>query len=560
MIIKQQGLPYCARQETGGEGNCFFLAIVDQLGNKYIRKAISIRGRSIAHNHEAIRHQLVWFMRLNQEFYGDDDVGVWLNVEKANEDEAIDRGSKKGPKRSEEKIWIDYIQRMSQVGEWANEILIKAAAWFFKMDILVIKENTNYPIYGSPIRGEEHIREPHMAVVFLNDCHFQSVHKVKNGGGNIKQALWSESRSESMSSKKPEYTDSRLCRGCRLWVRHINDHLAQKPECRRHYSKEESVFAEILPCRGCGSIVKHINKHLVQKPECRRNYSEEELNAASLDMRRASRQNYNNAHQAEIRHKKADTYKATQEKNAQRSNAHNKAALNENEQKILSQSSSHLEASRSKKQPKDGSDGHCYICNTVFESIPDAKRHAKEVHGPKKFSCPSCNGTFTRRESLNCHVATVHNKSAKTLCTLCDVQFANTDSFVRHVHNVHEEERNFKCPHCPLTFARKDTLDKHVIRARVDFRKHGVEEECTRCHQKVIFPTRAAFQKHFKGKGKGKWWHNCREQDICADAWGSLEPWAEDNVDWNNVNKSWATNNNIDDEPDEGAWVTDQNT
>ena len=43
---------------------------------------------------------------------------------------------------------------MSQVGEWANEIVIKAAAWFFEIDILVIKEDTNYPIYGSPIGGE----------------------------------------------------------------------------------------------------------------------------------------------------------------------------------------------------------------------------------------------------------------------------------------------------------------------------------------------------------------------------------------------------------------------
>ena len=512
LIMKQQGLPFCARQETGGRGNCFFLAIVDQLSNNEINKAISSRGRSIAHNHKSIREQLVWFMRLNQEFYTDDDVDVWLSVEKANEDEAIDKGRKEGPKRSKEKIWNDYLKRMSQVGEWANEILIKAAAWFFEIDILVVKENTKYPMYGTPIRAEEHIREPHMAVLFLDGCHFQSVHKVKSGGGNIKPTLRSDLR-----------------------------------------STKESVSSDSLPCRGCGSKVRQINKHLAQKPQCRIHYSEDELNTVSLNMRRASRKNYNVAHQAEISKKKAETYKATQEKIAQRPEAHNKAGLHENDKKILAQSRSNLEASICEKVPKDGSDGHCYTCHTVFETISDAKRHAKEVHGTQKFKCPSCDVTFTRRDNLTRHVATVHDKSARQLCTLCDVEFANTDSFVRHVHNVHEEEKKYECPDCPLNFARKDTLDKHLIRARVDFRRHGGEKECTRCHKTVIFPSLTAYYKHMKETKKEEWWHKCKKEDACADALDAQRAWAVDAGDDNKG--SWGTDNNVD---AEDAWGVDR--
>ena len=157
------------------------------------------------------------------------------------------------------------------MGEWANEIVIKAAAWFFEIDILVIKEDTNYPIYGSPIGGEEHIRDPHMALVFLDDCHFQSVHRVTNGGGNIKQSL----QPETKPSQRSVYANLQpFCQGCGAAVKQrLDTHLAQNPGCRRHYSNEESVYASILPCRGCGSVVKQINKHLAKKPGCKGKYS-----------------------------------------------------------------------------------------------------------------------------------------------------------------------------------------------------------------------------------------------------------------------------------------------
>ena len=42
-VFQHQKLPYCALCPTGGEGNCLFLAIADQLTNEDIRDLVMTR-------------------------------------------------------------------------------------------------------------------------------------------------------------------------------------------------------------------------------------------------------------------------------------------------------------------------------------------------------------------------------------------------------------------------------------------------------------------------------------------------------------------------------------
>lgn len=164
-ILHQQGLAYRAIEETGGRGNCFFLAILDQLKNQDIRNSISQQGKEINHDHQTLRETLVIFMMTEGDFYNDEDVVVWLDEEERLETE------ERGQQRSRDEIWEEYLQKMFQVGEFANEVVIKAAAHFFGIDILVINETSNYPMFGTSDREE--LREPHMAlenVVALESC------------------------------------------------------------------------------------------------------------------------------------------------------------------------------------------------------------------------------------------------------------------------------------------------------------------------------------------------------------------------------------------------------
>ena len=137
-------------------------------------------------------------------------------------------------------------------------------------------------------------------------------------------------------------------------------------------------------CRGCKTKVSQIRKHLAQKPECEPFYKQDELDAASLEKRRASRKAYNMAHQEEIRKKKAESYKM---KKSQIPGSFNSSAPNEIRQQTEKEIKQKEENKQSDKLPKDGSDKHCHICKTIFGSVDEAKRHAREVHADKKFQC-----------------------------------------------------------------------------------------------------------------------------------------------------------------------------
>ena len=110
-IVRQHGLPYRALRPTGGEGNCFFLAIADQLTDEQIRGSISQAGKNITPNHMDIRTALASYMWTNEEFYNNDIVGVWLDIEEVNEHKKV------GPKRSRDEIWSQYLLAMFKEGE-----------------------------------------------------------------------------------------------------------------------------------------------------------------------------------------------------------------------------------------------------------------------------------------------------------------------------------------------------------------------------------------------------------------------------------------------------------
>ena len=177
-ILLQQGLPYRALRETGGKGNCFFLAIADQLTDVDIRNSISQAGRGIHHDHLSIRRAVSQYMWNQEDFYHDENVGAWLTNEEINE-------AKKGGLRGREEIWSDFLLDMFEPGTWANGVVIKATALFFEIDILVVHETGHYPMHCRP--DAEELGNPHMAVAHLDRCHFQSIHRVQREVGPVRE-------------------------------------------------------------------------------------------------------------------------------------------------------------------------------------------------------------------------------------------------------------------------------------------------------------------------------------------------------------------------------------
>lgn len=64
---------------------------------------------------------------------------------------------------------------------------------------------------------------------------------------------------------------------------------------------------------------------------------------------------------------------------------------------------------------------------------------SKETKTKKKYVCELCNKEFSRKDGLERHINSVHNKT-KFKCPLCDKVLSRQDLLDRHIRNIHEQE------------------------------------------------------------------------------------------------------------------------
>ncbi|KAI8877036.1 hypothetical protein K501DRAFT_230973 [Backusella circina FSU 941] len=106
------------------------------------------------------------------------------------------------------------------------------------------------------------------------------------------------------------------------------------------------------------------------------------------------------------------------------------------------------------------------------KNIPKPKRRKFKTpldSEERKFECPVCQVSFSRRYNLGTHVKT-HNvaRTKEYPCTLCTKGFDRKHDLSRHVATVHNGERAFSCALCTCTFSRKDALGRHMTQKHSD--------------------------------------------------------------------------------------------
>ena len=92
---------------------------------------------------------------------------------------------------------------------------------------------------------------------------------------------------------------------------------------------------------------------------------------------------------------------------------------------------------------------------------------------PKKYSCQTCQKTFTAESTLKRHIKSVHDNNIKFQCELCEKSIKRADNLTRHNHEAHLEPsvntqyacqfaKPFKCDFCESRFKRKEKLNSHI--------------------------------------------------------------------------------------------------
>ena len=103
-------------------------------------------------------------------------------------------------------------------------------------------------------------------------------------------------------------------------------------------------------------------------------------------------------------------------------------------------------------------------CNAVFPSIAALRRHKGNDHHEGKVQCPIC-FVWMLENSLRRHNLTTHFQQTRHPCTFagCERFFTRLDSLQRHINSVHVKNVIYKCAICALTVGRADTLKNHML-------------------------------------------------------------------------------------------------
>lgn len=108
----------------------------------------------------------------------------------------------------------------------------------------------------------------------------------------------------------------------------------------------------------------------------------------------------------------------------------------------------------------------CGECKMAYKMKSSYLNHMKSKHGPeaKKFVCSQCARYFKDSRSLMSHEKTHLPNDMKVLhaCEVCDKKFVNKNSLKCHVMSVHEMFFSFTCETCGKSFSTKSNLKSHL--------------------------------------------------------------------------------------------------
>ena len=77
-----------------------------------------------------------------------------------------------------------------------------------------------------------------------------------------------------------------------------------------------------------------------------------------------------------------------------------------------------------------------------------------------KHKCDVCNKTFCSKQSLNGHIAAIHEGNKPFSCELCSFRSCSKGYLSRHIKVVHDRKIDFICLICETQFTAKNEFQK----------------------------------------------------------------------------------------------------
>ena len=128
----------------------------------------------------------------------------------------------------------------------------------------------------------------------------------------------------------------------------------------------------------------------------------------------------------------------------------------------------------------------CPNCNKIFESEQDLLAHIQLDHGEvkkdeqkeslknddatynqipsnssKDHKCDICGRHFSELQTLNLHIASIHEKKGEYNCDSCQKSFGTLTNLQRHINSIHHGQKH-SCTSCQKSFTQESYLKIHI--------------------------------------------------------------------------------------------------
>lgn len=100
--------------------------------------------------------------------------------------------------------------------------------------------------------------------------------------------------------------------------------------------------------------------------------------------------------------------------------------------------------------------------NLKMDNFPFEFAHTQDTANcyPSELICRICNRVFQSKQNMKRHMQT-HSGVKPHQCKFCPLSFLRLSHLQRH-HRVHTGERPFVCDQCDKQFSRSDKLKQHI--------------------------------------------------------------------------------------------------
>ena len=166
---------------------------------------------------QELRKAVLDFMETNTTLHGIEEWDLQKEVTLMEESRLAKR----------EVTWSDYLRKMRQDREWADELVVRSTAYFLGKDIILATQTHGRPDSWNPIIGRDKvwpfpIRTPPLTFGYLHERHFEPIRR------------------------KP-MTSANECRGCNFREESLKEHITQTIPCQLFYSVDELTASTLNP-------------------------------------------------------------------------------------------------------------------------------------------------------------------------------------------------------------------------------------------------------------------------------------------------------------------------